>query len=46
MGGNDEDLFRPEEIFGIAGSTFASFRLIGEIEMDKWPVTQAKDNFD
>lgn len=46
MGGNDEDLFRPEEIFGVAGSTFTSFRLIGEIEMDNWPVTQAKDNFD
>lgn len=37
--------YKPPEIFG-QGNTFRSQRLIGEIHMDLWPVTQAKDAFD
>ena len=43
--GGYENGFKPTEIFGSANS-FQSLRLVGEINMDKWPVTQAKDNFD
>jgi hypothetical protein len=37
--------YKPVEIFG-QGNTFRSQRLVGEINMDDWPVTQAKDMFD
>ena len=37
--------YKPSEIFG-QGNTFRSQRLVGEIKMDDWPVTQAKDAFD
>lgn len=37
--------YKPEEIFG-QGNTFRSQRLMGELHMDGWPVTQAKDTFD
>jgi hypothetical protein len=43
-GGPDRG-YRPEEVFG-QGNTFRSQRLIGEFNMDEWPVTQAKDAFD
>jgi len=44
IGGPDSG-YKPEEIFG-QGNTFRSQRLIGELELDDWPVTQAKDAFD
>ncbi len=44
VGGPGEG-YKPLEIFG-QGNTFRSQRLVGEIEMDDWPVTQAKDMFD
>lgn len=44
VGGPGEG-YKPEEIFG-QGNTFRSQRLVGEIQMDNWPVTQAKDAFD
>jgi Histidine kinase-, DNA gyrase B-, and HSP90-like ATPase len=44
VGGPGEG-YKPVEIFG-QGNTFRSQRLVGEIEMDDWPVTQAKDAFD
>jgi hypothetical protein len=37
--------FKPKKIFGSANS-FVSLRMFGDIEMDGWPVTQAKDDFD
>ncbi|MFC1917918.1 ATP-binding protein [Chloroflexota bacterium] len=37
--------YKPEEIFG-QGNTYRSQRLVGELHMDSWPVTQAKDAFD
>ena len=37
--------WKPAEIFG-APNTFQSQRLIGELDMDTFPVTQAKDGFD
>lgn len=43
--GGYENGYKPTEIFGAANS-FQSFRLFGEINMDDFPVTQAKDNFD
>ena len=43
--GGPGDGYKPAEIFG-QGNTFRSQRLIGEINMDAWPVTQAKDAFD
>lgn len=43
--GGFEKGFKPSEIFGSANS-WQSFRLFGEINMDNWPVTQAKDDFD
>jgi hypothetical protein len=43
-GGPDEG-YKPSEIFG-QGNTFRSQRLIGELHLDEWPVTQAKDGFD
>lgn len=44
VGGPGEG-FKPEEVFG-QGNTFRSQRLVGELQMDDWPVTQAKDAFD
>lgn len=37
--------YKPEEVFG-KGNSFESQRLFGELNMDNWPVTQAKDGFD
>lgn len=37
--------YRPTEVFG-APNMFRSQRLIGELSLDEWPVTQAKDQFD
>ncbi len=36
--------FRPEEVFG-PSNHFAYQRMYGELHMDSWPVTQAKDGF-
>ncbi len=44
LGGPDRG-YKPDEVFG-QGNTFRSQRLIGELHMDEWPVTQAKDMFD
>ena len=44
VGGADNN-YRPAEIFRDS-KTFTSQRLYGELHMDNWPVTQAKDNFD
>jgi len=44
VGGPGEG-YKPAEIFG-QGNTFRSQRLIGELNLDQWPVTQAKDAFD
>lgn len=44
VGGPGEG-YKPVELFG-QGNTFRSQRLVGEINMDAWPVTQAKDAFD
>jgi len=44
VGGPGEG-YKPAEIFG-QGNTFRSQRLVGELHMDDWPVTQAKDAFD
>jgi len=43
--GGSEKNYRPSELFGDSNS-FATQRLYGELHMDNWPVTQAKDNFD
>ncbi len=37
--------YKPEEIFA-APNSFQSQRLVGELNMDIWPVTQTKDDFD
>jgi hypothetical protein len=44
VGGPGEG-YKPVEVFGQPNS-FRSQRLIGEFQMDDWPVTQAKDAFD
>jgi len=44
VGGPDNN-YRPREIFGEPNS-FTYQRLFGELHMDNWPVTQAKDDFD
>ena len=44
VGGSDRN-YRPKELFGDQNS-FEYQRLFGEIHMDNWPVTQAKDGFD
>lgn len=44
LGGPGEG-YKPSEVFGQANS-FRSQRLIGELHLDDWPVTQAKDGFD
>ena len=43
--GGPEKNYRPSEIFGQSNS-YEYQRLFGELEMDNWPVTQAKDAFD
>ena len=43
--GGPEKNYRPTEVFGPI-NLFAAQRLFGELEMDDWPVTQAKDAFD
>lgn len=43
--GGAEENYRPKELFGDSNS-FAYQRVFGELHMDNWPVTQAKDNFD
>ena len=43
--GGPEKNYRPSEIFG-ASNSFPYQRLYGELHMDNWPVTQAKDAFD
>lgn len=43
--GGPEKNYRPSEIFGLSNS-YRYQRLYGELEMDDWPVTQAKDAFD
>ncbi len=44
IGGPGEG-YKPIEVFG-QGNTFRSQRLVGELQLDDWPVTQAKDAFD
>ena len=43
--GGYENCYRPEEVFKKSNS-FTYQRLIGELNMDNWPVTQTKDAFD
>lgn len=43
--GGSEKNYRPSELFGDS-NTNTYQRLYGELHMDNWPVTQAKDNFD
>ncbi|WP_391591590.1 hypothetical protein MCAV_05380 [[Mycoplasma] cavipharyngis] len=43
--GGIEDKYKPEKIFG-KGNDFAHQRVFGELHLDNWPVTQAKDKFD
>jgi hypothetical protein len=43
--GGSEKSYRPNELFGDSNS-YAWQRLYGELHMDNWPVTQAKDSFD
>lgn len=44
VGGPDKN-YRPKELFGDQNS-FEYQRLFGELHMDNWDVTQAKDDFD
>lgn len=44
IGGPGEN-YRPSELFGDANS-YTWQRMYGELHMDNWPVTQAKDGFD
>lgn len=43
--GGPEEGYSPVEVFG-QPNMYRSQRLIGELHMDVWPVTQAKDDFD
>lgn len=43
--GGPEKNYRPYEVFGPV-NLYTYQRLYGELEMDDWPVTQAKDGFD
>ena len=43
--GGSEKNYRPVDIFGDSNS-YPYQRLFGELNLDNWPVTQAKDNFD
>lgn len=44
VGGPDKN-YRPYEVFGPT-NLYTYQRMYGELEMDDWPVTQAKDGFD
>ena len=44
VGGPDKN-YRPYEVFG-PSNLYTYQRMYGELEMDDWPVTQAKDAFD
>jgi len=44
IGGPGEG-YKPEEIF-VYPQSFQSQRLVGELDLDNWPVTQTKDSFD
>ncbi|PAF55081.1 ATP-binding protein [Mycoplasmopsis agassizii] len=44
IGGSDQG-YRPTELFGLSNSKEYQ-RIFGELHMDKWVVTQAKNNFD
>lgn len=44
IGGVDQN-YRPKELFGNSNE-FPYQRIFGELNMDDWKVTQAKDNFD
>lgn len=44
LGGPNEG-WKPHDIFG-APNSFASQRIVGELDLDTFPVTQAKDGFD
>lgn len=44
IGGPGEG-YKPEEIF-VYPQSFQSQRLVGELDLDDWPVTQTKDSFD
>ena len=37
--------YKPREIF-LAPNSFQSQRLVGELDLDNWPITQTKDAFD
>ena len=43
--GGPERNYRPHEVFG-ASNLYPYQRMYGELNMDDWPVTQAKDAFD
>lgn len=43
--GGPEKNYRPYEVFG-PSNLYTFQRMYGELEMDDWPVTQAKDAFD
>lgn len=43
--GGPEKNYRPYEVFGPA-NLYTYQRMYGELQMDDWPVTQAKDGFD
>lgn len=43
--GGPESGYKPPEIFG-QGNTFRSQRLIGEFNLNEWPVSHSKDMFD
>lgn len=43
--GGSEQNYRPPELFGESNS-YTYQRLFGELHMNNWPVTQAKDGFD
>lgn len=43
--GGPEKNYRPYEVFG-PSNLYTYQRMYGELEMDDWPVTQAKDGFD
>lgn len=43
--GGPEKNYRPYEVFG-PSNLYTYQRMYGELEMDNWPVTQAKDGFD
>lgn len=42
--GGPEEGYRPQEVVGMS-NTHEHGRIVGELNMDKWPVNQAKDGF-